>query len=79
MRLYRGLKELYRPEAVGAESGPTSPNEMMRTGTAVTWPDARAKRFMVWEKSDHFIVAAIPAKDLNAREEEGRGYLKNGR
>jgi hypothetical protein len=32
--------------------------------TEETWPDAGAKRLMVWGKFDHLIVATIPAKDL---------------
>jgi hypothetical protein len=34
--------------------------------TEETWPDAGARRLMVWGKFDHLIVATIPAKDLRA-------------
>jgi hypothetical protein len=90
VRLYRGLKEPYRPEAVGAGSGRTfgtdftdCPFAALRYAqgrravvlvldvaerdarvTEETWPDAGAKRLMVWGKFDHLIVATIPAKDL---------------
>lgn len=31
-----------------------------------TWPDADARRLMVWGRFDDFIVATIPARDLRA-------------
>jgi hypothetical protein len=90
VRLYRGLKEPYRPERVGLGSDrmfgtdftdcPVAALRYAQGRRAVvlvldiaevdarvteeTWPDAGAKRLMVWGKFDHLIVATIPAKDL---------------
>jgi hypothetical protein len=92
MKLYRGLKEPYRPEKVGAGQGrmfgtdftdcPFAALRYARGRRAVvlvvgldegqarvteeTWPDASAKRIMVWGSFDDFIVAMIPAQELRA-------------
>ena len=44
--------------------------------TEETGPQGRAALHGVGKKSDYLIVVTFPAGDLNAREQEGRGYLE---